>query len=115
MDRIALLMRHRALVIHRIAGDVDDAAEHALPDWHRDRRPGVGDRHSADESLGGRHGDGTDDSLSQVLLDLERELLRPAGRGEFDGERLVDGGHVLRRKLDVDHGADDLDNLADVH
>ena len=38
-----------------------------------------------------------------------------AGGGEFDGERLVDGGHVLRRELDVDDGADDLDDFADVH
>ena len=115
MDRIALFVRHGALVVHRIAGDIDDAAEHALPDRHRDRRPGIGDRHSADKSLGGRHCDGADDSLAQVLLDLERELLRPAGRAELHGERLIDGGHILHRELDVDHGADDLDDLADVH
>jgi peptide chain release factor 1 len=41
-----------------VAGDVEDAAEHAVADGHRDGCAGVEHRHAAHEALGGGHRDG---------------------------------------------------------
>ena len=62
---------------------------------------------SADESLGTVHCDGPDGVLSQVLGDLEDEARLPARhvQGVEDlGQALVE--------LDVNHGADDGQDLA---
>ena len=115
MDGVAFLVHDRAPVVDGVAGDVDDAAEHAVSDRHGDGSAGIDDRHAPDQTFGGGHGDGADNALAEVLLHFQREFFRPAGGAELDGERLVDGRDVLRGKLDVDHRADDLDDFAGVH
>ena len=114
VNRVALGVRDRALAVDRRAGDVENAAEHAFADGHRDRRAGVDDRPAAHEALGGGHRDGAHDAFAEMLLHFEREELFGAGRGEVDGQRLIDGGDVMLLKLDVNDGADDLDDFADV-
>ena len=64
VDRIVLLGRDRAALVHRVAGDVEDAAHDAVADRHRDRPAGVGDRDAALEALGARHRDRRAPSLS---------------------------------------------------
>jgi hypothetical protein len=46
-----------------------------------------------------------------VLLNFERERLFLAADGEVDRERLVDGRDGVFRELDVNDGADDLDDF----
>ena len=48
----------RAGLVDRLADDVDDAAERAVADRHRDRRAGVGDFLAAHQTFGGVHRDG---------------------------------------------------------
>ena len=85
------------------------------PDGHGDRAAGVDDRHAALQALGGGHGDRAGEAAAEVLLDLEGEQLDLAGHFELDGERLVDGRDRVLGELDVDHGADDLDDFSGVH
>jgi hypothetical protein len=49
-----------------------------------------------------------------VLLHLEGEHSLLAGDLEVDGQRLVDGRDGVLRELDVNDGADDLDDFAGV-
>ena len=61
-----------------------------------------------------QYGDTSWQEIAELLLDLEREALfdqRVAGV-LFEDERVVDLGHVLARELDVDDGADGLDDGA---
>ena len=86
----------RPRLVHRLARDIEDAAERLLAHGDRDRLARVVDRHAACEPVGGRHGDGPHTALSEVLGDLEHELGRV---GEDIGaarighlERVVDRG-----------------------
>ena len=98
----------RALLVHGLADDVQDAAERDVADRHLDRLAGVGDLEAADEAFGGVHGDGAHGALAEVLGDLEHEPLAVV----VGLERVEDLGQVVL-ELDVDDGADDLGNLAD--
>ena len=50
-----------------------------------------------------------------MLLDFQGEELLPARGREFDREGLVDRRDGVLRELDVNDGADDLDDFAGVH
>jgi hypothetical protein len=65
VDRVALLVVHRALLVHRVARDVEDAPQHAVAHRHRDGRARVDDVHAPHQALGGRHGHGAHDALAQ--------------------------------------------------
>ncbi len=115
VDRVRLLGVDGGALVHRLADDVEDAAERLLADGHRDRRTGVEHRHAAREPVGGGHGDGAHVRLAEMLGDLEGEL-----RGVREDvlllhalheQRVVDGGQLARLELDVDDRADDLDDL----
>ncbi len=114
MDRVTFGEVDRAFAVHGVAGDVEDAAKDAFADGHRDRGAGVNDGHAADEALGGGHGDRAGDALAEMLLDLESQLFLATGDGEVHGEGLVDRGNRVFRELDVNDGADDLDDFAGV-
>ena len=57
VDRVVLLRLDRAALVHRVAGDIEDASHHAVADRHRDRAAGVGDLEAALETLGAGHRD----------------------------------------------------------
>ena len=78
VDRPALLDLDVARLVDRLAEQVEDAAR-ASP-----CRPGtvigaagVGDLHAARQAVGGVHGDRADAVVAQVLLHLERHVVRP--------------------------------------
>src|SRR5690606_21567549 len=75
VDRAVFLGRDRALLVDRLADDVEDAAERAVADRDLDRLAGVGDLLAADEAFGRVHGDRADGRLAEVLGDLEHEAL----------------------------------------
>ena len=100
--------------IDRLAEHVQDAAQRRVANRHRDRSAEVDRLHAADEAVGARHGDAAHLVLPDVLLHLERQVDgHRAGRVAHE-HRVVDLRQLLGRKLDVDNGADDLDDVADV-
>jgi RNase P/RNase MRP subunit p29 len=115
VDGVFLFVRHRTAAIDGIAGHVEDATQHALAHRDGDGGAGVHDAHAALEALGGGHGDGARDAVTEVLLDFQGELLRLPGYLKVDGERLVDGRDGVGGELDVNDRADDLDDFASVH
>ena len=115
MDRVALGEGDGTLLVHGLAGDVEDAAEDALADGHGNRGAGVERGHAAHEALGRGHGDGADQAAAEMLLHLEGELFGLAGDGEVHRERLIDGRDEVLGELHVDDGADDLDDFTVVH
>ena len=84
-------------------------------DRHRNRRAGIDHAHAALQSVGGLHRHGAHAAFAQVLLDLGDDVdLFARGRALVDdADGVVDGRQVAAFVLDVDHGADDLDDLAD--
>jgi len=98
-----------AELVHRLAEHVEHASQRFAADGHGDVAAGVNGLHAADESLGGRHGDGAYAAFAEVLLDLDDDV---HGRGVVeavadDADGLVDGGHVALVELDVHRGAAD--------
>jgi hypothetical protein len=96
----------RAAFVDRVAQDVHDAAEGGLADRHRDARAGVAHHAAAAQAVGRAQRDRAHDAVAQLLLDFERQ------RGAVHLQRVIDVGHLVARKLDVDHGADGLNDLA---
>ena len=76
-------------------------------------RAGVDHLLAADQALGGVHGDGAHGVLAQVLGDFQHQAERLAGAlvGVGGLQRVQDRRQVAV-ELDVDDGADDLDDAA---
>ena len=64
--------------VHRLAEDVQHAAERLRSDRHRNRLAEVNDRHAALHAVGRLHRDRADAVLAQVLLDLDDDVDRLA-------------------------------------
>src|SRR2546427_6937085 len=116
VDRPALRIGwDRIALVHRLAQHVQDPAERRLADRDGDRRPGVHDLHAAHYAVRRGHSDGAHLVAPDVLLHFGRQ---PDGRravaAVVDHHGIVDLGQPLRLELDVQHRADDLDDLADV-
>ncbi len=118
MDRPALLRVHGPIgEIHRAAEDVQHAAERFGADGHGDGPAQVERGHAALHPVGRLHGDRAHAVLAEVLLDLRDDVdlrlaLAKAVGDHADG--VVDGRQVPDLELDVDHGPDDGDDLADL-
>jgi hypothetical protein len=111
MDRVTFFELHGPLLVHGVAEDVEDATENALADRDGDGGAGILDGEAAFEAFAGAHGDGTNPSLTEVLLDLEHE----ATGGRLDLEGVVDGGNSAVGELDVHDGSDNLGDASFVH
>ena len=116
VDRPAVLGLHGAEPVHRVADDVQDPAERFAAHGHRDRRAEVHRLHAAHHAVGRLHGDAPDDTLAELLRDLDDDVDRLAGvlAVVLDLDGVVDGRKLARRKLDVEDRPDDRDDLADV-
>ena len=102
-----------AELVDRLADHVHDAAEYVLADRHHDGRARVLHRGTAAEAVGGVHGDGADRVLTEVLGDLEDQVVFGiADEAVRQSERRVDGGELAGGELHVDDGAHDLDDFA---
>ena len=113
MNRRVLLGVDRARFVHRLADDVQDAAERFRADRHLNRRAGVRHFDAADQAFGRVHRDGAHDRLTEVLRDLEHEVVLLAGDVRIrDRERVQNLGQLARRELDVHDRSDDLRDLA---
>ncbi len=103
----ALFGLDRASFVDRLANDVDDAAEQAGTDWHRDGEARVGHLLAAHQALGDVHGDGAHRRFAEMLGDFEHQPVVAV----LGLERVQDRRQVAF-ELHVDNGADDLSDLA---
>ncbi len=94
--------------VHRLANDVDDAAERSFANRHGDRAARILHFLAANETFRRIHRDGTDGVLAEVLRDFENEALAIVLRLK----RIQDGRQVTV-ELDVHNGANHLTDLAD--
>jgi len=116
VNRHARLFADGAQLVHRLADDVDHAAQRLLAHRHADGAAEIDGLHAADHAVGGLHGHGAHAPLAQVLLDFE-DYRNGRGHGEAladDAQRLIDGRHRRFFKLHVHRGTRDLDYLADI-
>ena len=109
VDRILGRRVDRARLVDRLADDVEDAAERLRADRHGDRAARVLHHRAAAQAVGGAHRDGAHPVVAEVRLRLEGE---DAAVVPGHLERVVDLRQLVRRELDVDHRADDLDDGA---
>ena len=115
VDGVALLHRHLAHTVYRLADDVEDAPEHLTAHRHRNRLPGVLRLGAAHQAVRGLHGHRAHGGLAQMLGDLGGDFLAVAVSAAPDLEGVVDGRQPVGRKLDVHHGADDLNDFSRAH
>ena len=115
LDRLAVVADDRALLVHRFAQHVEDAAQRGLPHRDGDRPPRVHHVHPALHAVGRAHRHGAHLGAADVLLHLGDEV-DLAARFRLGGEPecAVNLGQVARVVLHVQHGSDDLDDSADV-
>ena len=114
MNRPVFLGIDRAAAVHRVARDVEHAAERRLADGHLHRIARVDAILAADQAVGAAQGDAPHAAAAQVLLHFAGEIdLHAFVLGHnFDG--VVNCRQVLLGELDVERGADDLRDAADV-
>ena len=66
-------MWYRAALVHRVAGDVENAAENAFAHRHGNRRACRLDRQPALQAFGGTHRDRAHPAFAEMLLHFEDE------------------------------------------
>ena len=76
--------------------------------------PVVDDFEAALEAFGGGHGDGADPVIAEVLLDFEGEFGGVTLDGVIQRKGVIDRRQLVR-ELDIDDGADDLNDFAFIH
>ncbi len=108
VDRVAGLGLDRAALVDRLADYVDDAAQHLAADRNGDGVAGIGDFQTADQAVGGVHGDGAHRFLAQMLRNLEHQQL-----AMVLGMQRVQNRRQVAFELHVDDGAQHLRDLAD--
>jgi hypothetical protein len=112
----ARLFADGAEIVHRLADDVNHAAQRLFAHGHADGGAQVDGLHAANHAVCGLHRNRAHASLAQVLLHFENHA---DGRGNLealagDAQRLIDGRHRCFFKLHVHRGTGDLDYLADI-
>jgi hypothetical protein len=111
VDRIAPVALHLAFAVDRLADDIEEAAEGRFADRDGDRSARCDRFHPPAKAVGGRHRDGPDPVVPQVLLNLGDHIGAVLA---LHDERVVDLGQVALFELDVQDRADDLHDPAGV-
>ena len=88
-------------------GKKRDSPECGGSDGDLDRRTGVNDTLSSDETIGTVHGNASDSVLTQVLGNLEDKSSSSGVTGELDLEGVENGREVVRVEVDIDDGTND--------
>src|SRR5439155_4454683 len=74
MDRCGLLVTDRTAFVDWVTQHVHDATQGRLADRYADRVAGVLDDHAATQTVGGAQRNGTDDTVTQLLLYFQRQF-----------------------------------------
>ncbi len=106
---------HGSHLVDRVADDVQDAAEGLPPDRHRDLLAGIDGVLAANQTIGGIHGDGSDDIFTEMLGNFQHQvILLVIDRWIGNPERIVNRRQLARLELYVDNRTDDLRYFPDV-
>jgi peptide chain release factor 1 len=94
-------------LVNGVTSDVHDTAKSLRADGDGDGSTSVDSLSASDETLGTVHGNAADDTLSEMLRNLEDELLTVV----LSLEGVENGRELGSIELDIDDGTDDLVNL----
>src|SRR5213075_2999273 len=89
MNGVVLVGLDRSLLVHGLAGDIENAAHDAFAYGHGNGRAGIHDLQATLESLGAGHRDRTNPIVSKMLLDFERKLGWLVHDFVIDGQRII--------------------------
>src|SRR5690606_1033105 len=109
VDTPLLFMLDRAGFVNRLAQYVHDAAQRADTNRYSNGAAGVVHIQAALEAFGATHGNGTDDAVTQLLLDFQ------GGFRADDFQRVIYVRYLIARKFHVDDGTDDLNDTSATH
>ena len=110
MDGPAFLGDGVGLVVDGLAQQVEDAAQALVAHRHGDGAAGIHRFQAAHHAVGGVHGDAARHVVADVLRHFRGDLLVPVLN--FNGVEQL--GQLPVLKPDVQHGADDLNHLANI-
>ena len=116
MDGHTLGGVYRAKFVHRLADDVEHAAQGRAANGHGDRTAEVDGLHAAHHAFGRLHGDAAHAAFAELLLDFEDDVDGRRNVEAFagDAQRRVDGRQRRFGKLHVHRGTCDLNYVSDV-
>ena len=92
MDGLALGGVDRTKLVHRIADDVEHAAQGLAADGHGDRAAEVERLHAAHHALGRLHGDAAHAAFAELLLHFQDDVdgMRDIEAFAGDAQRRID-------------------------
>ena len=111
MNGIILHVVGDGLTVDGLAHYVPDAPKGRGTNGHHHGVPGVLDAKPALQAVGRRHGDGANDVVCQLGLDLEHRLHASDGRVIVNEKCRVNRGNLVD-ELDVDNRSDDTDDAS---
>ena len=116
MDGHTLGGVHRAKLVHRLADDVEHAAERLAADGHGDGAAEVDGLHAAHHAFGGLHGDAAHAAFAELLLDFQDDVDGCGNVEAFagDAQRRVDRRQRALGELHVHRGTCDLNDVSDI-
>ena len=100
---------NRSSFIYGLAKYIHDAPQRRLADRNLDGLAGIGYLKSALQSVAGSHGDGSNDTISHLLLHFQRKT------GLLYFECVIDFWNLCSWKLHVHDCSNDLDNFPLCH
>ena len=109
----ALELVGNRLLVDRLADDVPNAAQGVGADGHHDRMTRILNIQTADETVGGAHGNGADEVSGQVRLHLENEVDLASLRLGVNRQSIVDRRDLVCREFHVHDRADDAYDATD--
>ena len=109
VDRVLLGRLDRLAFVDRLTDDVQDAAKGLRSDRNGNRCTGIGGVRTTNQTFGRVHGDGPYRGLTKMLCHLKNKALTVI----VDLEGVLNG-RKLAIERDIDNGADDLTDFADI-
>jgi len=100
--------------VDRVAKDIKHTPQRTWTNRNRNRSARINCSHASLHSIGRGHRNGSDSTLSEVLLNLGDKIDRVLPGPTSDTYCVVNGRQLPAFKFDVDHWADNLNNSANL-
>ncbi len=116
MDRVAFFKLYRATLVYRLTNHVANSSQYTFPHRNRDRIPGVRQFHTTLQPFGCRHGNRSDPTISQVLLNFENQTMIRVAHFGRDFQCVVNPRNLLSlAEINVHDGTDYSHNCSFAH